>query len=148
MNKASCLSLLSNAVLVWNTVHIARIVAQLCAADHEVNDDDLARLSPLMHAHVIPNGGYFQSPDNEPQRPNQPSPETMTALANLAYNIATLPCSFTRMNLLVRLGSVCGVVCRPGRDRAAGQPRNRRGLPGPARPSPRPRRAGPARRRP
>ena len=29
MNKASCLSLLSNAVLVWNTVHIARIVAQL-----------------------------------------------------------------------------------------------------------------------
>ena len=29
MNKASCLSLLSNAVLVWNTVHIARIVDQL-----------------------------------------------------------------------------------------------------------------------
>ena len=26
MNKASCLSLFSNAVLVWNTVHIARII--------------------------------------------------------------------------------------------------------------------------
>ena len=62
MNKASCLSLLSNAVLVWNTVHIARIVAQLRAAGHDVNDDDLARVSPLMHAHVIPNGSYFQSP--------------------------------------------------------------------------------------
>jgi TnpA family transposase len=62
MNKASCLSLLSNAVLVWNTVHIARIVAQLRAAGHQVNDDDLARVSPLMHAHVIPNGSYFQSP--------------------------------------------------------------------------------------
>jgi len=24
--------------------------------------DDLARVSPLMHAHVIPNGSYFQSP--------------------------------------------------------------------------------------
>ena len=36
MNKASCLSLLSNAVLVWNTVHIARIVDQLRAAGHEV----------------------------------------------------------------------------------------------------------------
>ena len=62
MNKASCLSLLSNAVLVWNTVHIARIIAQLRAAGHEVRDEDLARVSPLMHAHVIPNGSYFQSP--------------------------------------------------------------------------------------
>ena len=60
--KASCLSLLSNAVLVWNTVHIARIVDQLRAAGHAVQDDDLARVSPLAHAHVIPNGSYFQSP--------------------------------------------------------------------------------------
>ena len=49
MNKASCLSLLSNAVLVWNTVHIARIVDQLRAAGHEVKDEDLARVSPLAH---------------------------------------------------------------------------------------------------
>jgi TnpA family transposase len=62
MNKASCLSLLSNAVLVWNTVHIARVVEQLRAAGHEVHDEDLARVSPLAHAHVIPNGSYFQSP--------------------------------------------------------------------------------------
>ena len=40
MNKASCLSLLSNAVLVWNTVHIARIVAQLRAGGHEVKDEE------------------------------------------------------------------------------------------------------------
>jgi len=62
MNKASCLSLLSNAVLIWNTVHIARIVDQLRAAGQEVKDEDLARVSPLAHAHVIPNGSYFQSP--------------------------------------------------------------------------------------
>jgi TnpA family transposase len=62
MNKASCLSLLSNAVLIWNTVHITRIVDQLCAAGHEVKDEDLARVSPLAHAHVIPNGSYFLSP--------------------------------------------------------------------------------------
>ena len=62
MNKASCLSLLSNAVLVWNTVHIARIADQLRAAGHEVKDEELARVSPLAHAHVIPNGSYFQSP--------------------------------------------------------------------------------------
>jgi TnpA family transposase len=62
MNKAGCFSLLSNAVLVWNIVHIACIVGQLRAAGHEVRDEDLARVSPLMHAHVIPNGSYCQSP--------------------------------------------------------------------------------------
>jgi TnpA family transposase len=31
MNKASCLSLLSNAVLAWNTLAITKIVSQLRA---------------------------------------------------------------------------------------------------------------------
>jgi TnpA family transposase len=62
MNKASCLSLLSNAVLIWNTVQIDRIVGQLRAASHVVLDEDLARVSPLLHAHITPNGSYFQSP--------------------------------------------------------------------------------------
>ena len=108
MNKASCLSLLSNAVLVWNTAHIARIVAQLRAAGHDVNDDDLARVSPLMHAHVIPNGSYFQSPASVPQHLNQPWPETMTGFANPTHNIAcnTLPCSFTRMGLPTRVAAL------------------------------------------
>jgi TnpA family transposase len=62
MNKASSLSLLSNAVLVWNTVHIAGIVDQLRAAGHEIQDADLARVSPLTHAHINASGSYFQSP--------------------------------------------------------------------------------------
>jgi hypothetical protein len=62
MNKASCLSLISNAVLVWNTVHIERIVAQLRAAGNIVRDEDLARVSPLFRRHITPNGTYFHSP--------------------------------------------------------------------------------------
>jgi hypothetical protein len=62
MNKASCLSLLSNAVLIWNTVHIDRIVAQLRAAGNIILDEDLARVSPLLRKHITPNGSYFQSP--------------------------------------------------------------------------------------
>ena len=58
MNKASCLSLLSNAVLVWNTVRMGEIVARLRAAGETVSDEDLARISPLAYAHVIPNGTY------------------------------------------------------------------------------------------
>ena len=72
MNKANCLSLLSNAVLVWNTVHIARIVDQLRAAGHKVLDEDLARVSPLAHAHVIPNGSYFQSPRQRAEAAPEP----------------------------------------------------------------------------
>lgn len=72
MNKASCLSLLSNAVLIWNTVHIARIVDQLRGAGHEVNEADLARVSPLAHAHVIPNGSYFQSPRRRAEATPEP----------------------------------------------------------------------------
>ena len=62
MNKASCLSLLSNAVLVWNTVQIGRLAQQLRVTGHPVRDEDLARVSPLLHAHVTPNGSYFQTP--------------------------------------------------------------------------------------
>ena len=58
MNKASCLSLMSNAVLVWNTVRMGEIVARLRAAGEVVSDEDLARISPLAYAHVIPNGTY------------------------------------------------------------------------------------------
>jgi TnpA family transposase len=58
MNKASCLSLISNAVLVWNTIQIQRIVDGLRASGHPVKDEDLARVFPLLRAHVIPNGSY------------------------------------------------------------------------------------------
>ena len=64
MNKASCLSLLSNAVLVWNTMAIMKIVTQLRAAGENVADEDLARVSPLMHQHVIPNGTYHFARSN------------------------------------------------------------------------------------
>jgi TnpA family transposase len=58
MNKASCLSLVSNAILVWNTLQIARILETLRQTGTTVAVEDLARVSPLLHRHVIPNGTY------------------------------------------------------------------------------------------
>ena len=58
MNKASCLSLLSNAILTWNTVEYQRIVSQLRETGHTIENQDLARIAPIMHRHVIPNGTY------------------------------------------------------------------------------------------
>jgi TnpA family transposase len=61
MNKASCLSLLSNAVLVWNTIEINKMVASLRASSQMVDDSDLALMSPLLRYHVAPNGTYFNN---------------------------------------------------------------------------------------
>jgi TnpA family transposase len=62
MNKASCLSLLSNAILVWNTVHISKIVKHLRKIGHKISDAHLAKVSPLMFKHIIVNGTYDFSP--------------------------------------------------------------------------------------
>ncbi|MGH9772727.1 MAG: Tn3 family transposase [Candidatus Acidiferrales bacterium] len=46
------------ALLVWNTVRIAEIVHRLRASGEEILDTDLARVSPLPRAHIIPTGTY------------------------------------------------------------------------------------------
>lgn len=59
MNKASCLSLVSNAVLYWNTLKIDEIVNSLNSQGEEIDKEDLAHISLLPFRHVIPNGTYF-----------------------------------------------------------------------------------------
>jgi hypothetical protein len=68
MNKATCLSLLSNAVLVWNTVHMMRIIQRLRASGETMTVEELTRISPMAFSHVIPNGTYFS-------RRTRPEPE-------------------------------------------------------------------------
>jgi TnpA family transposase len=58
MNKTSCLSLLSNAVVIWNTIHMQKIVDRLRGTGETVKEEELARNWPLLHAHIIPNGMY------------------------------------------------------------------------------------------
>jgi TnpA family transposase len=58
MCKSTALALLSNAVLVWNTVRMTEIINALEATGQTVERSHLARISPLAHAHVIPSGTY------------------------------------------------------------------------------------------
>ena len=46
MNKATCLSLLSNAVVVRNTVQMTRIIDPLRAGGDVITDEELAHMSP------------------------------------------------------------------------------------------------------
>lgn len=58
MNKATCLSLLSKAILVYNTLRLGDLLADLRRGGHPVAQADLAGISPLLHEHVLPNGRY------------------------------------------------------------------------------------------
>ena len=59
MNKSSCLSLVSNAILYWNTIKINEIVESLRAQGEVIEDETLSHISLLPFRHVVPNGMYF-----------------------------------------------------------------------------------------
>lgn len=59
MNKVSALSVLSNAVLVWNTKRMTEIVAALeKTSGQSIAAADLARISPLLSARLLVSGRY------------------------------------------------------------------------------------------
>jgi TnpA family transposase len=58
VNTFSCLAVLHNAVVAWNTLRIGEVVARLRTEGHEIPDQELARTSPLPHAHINPFGQY------------------------------------------------------------------------------------------
>ena len=58
MNKASCLGLISNAVLLWNTIKIGETIKHLKEQGREVNYSHLKKISPLLRKHFISHGTY------------------------------------------------------------------------------------------
>jgi hypothetical protein len=59
MNKVSALSVLSNAVLVWNTIRISEIITSLEATSGQaVPVAELARVSPMHSARLLVSGRY------------------------------------------------------------------------------------------
>jgi TnpA family transposase len=54
----SCLSVLHNAVVTWNTLHIGPVVEQLRAEGHTIDDTTLSLTTPLLRKHINPFGKY------------------------------------------------------------------------------------------
>ncbi len=52
-------SLVSNAILYWDTIKINDIVEILRGQGEEVDDNTLSLISLLPFKHVLPNGTYF-----------------------------------------------------------------------------------------
>jgi hypothetical protein len=51
-------NLVTNAVVTWNTVHMAAVIDQLRSEGWTVKEEDIARLSPARYEHVNPYGKY------------------------------------------------------------------------------------------
>ena len=57
-NHASCLNLVTNAVIVWNTVYMGALIDRLRAKGERIASEDLVHLSPARYDHINPYGRY------------------------------------------------------------------------------------------
>lgn len=63
-DQLGALGLVLNMIVLWNSLYMQAALSQLRAQAYPVNDDDVARLSPLLHEHINMLGRYsFLVPD-------------------------------------------------------------------------------------
>lgn len=69
-NQVGCLNLVTNAVIVWNTVYIEKVVQQLKQEGQFPGDEELRHIWPTRHAHINVYGRYhFKLEDVRQKRP-------------------------------------------------------------------------------
>ncbi len=64
-NQANALTLVTNAVIVWNTRYMEAIINQLKSEGHTVNEEYLAHISPCRFNHLNKYGRYNFNVDKE-----------------------------------------------------------------------------------
>lgn len=67
-HQALCLNLVTNAVIVWNTVYMNAVIEQLKVEGYPIMESDLRHLSPARFEHINPYGKYRFDIDKELQR--------------------------------------------------------------------------------
>jgi len=94
---AACLTLILNAIIVWNTRYIQAAVDRIRATRPElVNDQALAGLAPVLHAHINPYGRYRFDLTAAPQAGQLRPLNAPTAAAAPASDIPTQPTPLNR----------------------------------------------------
>jgi TnpA family transposase len=58
LNQVGCLNLVTNAIIVWNTVYIDQAVRQFRQESYSIDDEDLKYIWPTRHAHINVYGQY------------------------------------------------------------------------------------------
>lgn len=67
-DQAQCLNLITNAVIVWNTVYMQAAVDQLRTEGMDIHDNDLTMLSPTRFEHISRYGTYHFNVDELPEK--------------------------------------------------------------------------------
>lgn len=67
-NQASALTLVTNAIIVWNTVYIHAIIEQLRTEGYQINEEDLAHISPCRFEHINKHGKVTFNVEKERNR--------------------------------------------------------------------------------
>jgi len=63
-DQLGALGLVLNMIVLWNTIYMEAALDQLRQEDYPVKDEDMARLSPLLHEHINMLGRYsFSVPE-------------------------------------------------------------------------------------
>ena len=67
-HQAGCLNLITNAVIVWNTVYMNAAIESLKSEGYPVANEDLRYLSPARYGHVNPYGRFIFEIEEESNR--------------------------------------------------------------------------------
>lgn len=67
LNEASCLNLIVNAIIIWNTVYMQATIAQLRIEGFHVRDEDLPHLWPTRYEHINVHGKVRFRLDERPR---------------------------------------------------------------------------------
>ena len=67
-HQAYCLNLITNAVIVWNTIYMNAAIEQLKSEGHPVMNEDIRHFSPARHGHLNPYGRFIFEIDEEFER--------------------------------------------------------------------------------
>ncbi|MEE8056983.1 MAG: Tn3 family transposase, partial [Pseudomonadales bacterium] len=67
-NQASALTLVTNAIIVWNTVYMHEIIDQLRAGGYQIHEEDLAHISPCRFGHINKHGKMTFNVEKERNR--------------------------------------------------------------------------------
>ena len=57
-NQSACLTLVTNAIVAWNTVYMQEVINQLQQSGQKINETDFIHISPTRFEHINPYGTY------------------------------------------------------------------------------------------
>jgi TnpA family transposase len=79
LNRATCMSVIINAIVVWNTRYMHAALTHLRAHGYPIHEEDLQHVTPLLWEHITFHGSYHFDLDEPDRQPGLRTLRTRTA---------------------------------------------------------------------